>query len=69
MKKLIIPLALLLAGCAPSGYIKKGVTQEQYTKDLFDCKQMAGSTAGQNPFIYNSVMKDCMVNKHGYQLE
>jgi len=70
MKKLLlitIVLLGMLTGCATHLY-KEGLTQEQFNRDLMECKMWANAHCSMNPFMAIDLTNQCMVSK-GYQLK
>lgn len=57
MKRRILFVAaglLGLAGCTPVGYVKPGVTEEQFVQDSQDCAEIARHQAFRDFKIYDS---------------
>ncbi len=49
---LLAYIAVLLSACAPVGYIKPGITEEEVTQDLSECAEIARHQAFRDiPFM------------------
>lgn len=61
MNKLIVLLYCLgLCGCATPIFTKPGLTQEQWNKDYYECKQQAFAGSMNNIFIARDLQMQCL---------
>lgn len=65
MRFIVLALfCLFLAGCSRC-YVKANMTQEQFQRDVYMCKQQALASCMGNIFIARSLIGECMQSK-GY---
>ena len=62
---MVILLGSMLCGCATPVYTKPGLTQEQWNKDYYECKQQAFAGSMNNIFIARDLQAQCLEAK-GY---
>ncbi len=62
MIKLLVAIiiSLCLSGCATPIFTKPGLTQEQWNKDYYECKQQAGAGSMNNIFIARDLEFQCL---------
>jgi hypothetical protein len=56
----IILICLVLSGCVTPTFYKAGITQEQWNKDCYECRQQAGAGSMDNMFYMRKLLWECM---------
>ncbi len=61
MKKLLFGILLIgMCGCAARYYAKPNMTQEEFNRDAYECKQQALAGSMNNVFIARDLQDQCM---------
>ena len=73
MKWFVLPLIVLLSGCAPTRYVHKYKNEIDFEKDKYECKLIAEASAANrgfnnHPFIIADEMKKCMTIKYDWKI-
>ena len=69
MKFLIVLLnCLMLSGCVSMTFNKPGMTQDEFNKDAYECKQQGLSASMNNVFIARDMEIECMKVRGYHQI-
>jgi hypothetical protein len=65
MRRMILTLALLAAGCTPMQWVRQGAGPEELNHDLAHCRQEAWREAQWRSFLYRPFGSTSMVDRFG----
>ena len=69
-RAMVVLLSVLIASCAPFNFVKEGLTQAEFNRDIYQCKLDARRSGpyGNSMVGFREIVSECMIAQ-GYTLQ